>query len=143
MPIVNFHLTDTPANRAGAEALLKGACALYAEVLDAPLERIRAFVTLHPAELFLAGGDLCSRNGQNAPFFDFIVLDGRPLDQRHRLLAGFTDLLVDTLGAERALIRGCCRRVPAEDWAIGGVPASEKRKDEIAARAAAAAAAKG
>ncbi|MCB1888474.1 MAG: tautomerase family protein [Rhodocyclaceae bacterium] len=135
MPVVNFHLIDTPANRAGVKPLLEGACALYAEVLGAPLDRIRCFVTFHDPDTFLAGGALCSENGQNAPFFDFIVLDGRSLEQRHRLLAGFTDLLVEQLGVERDFIRGCCRRVPPEDWAIGGVPASEKRKAEIEARA--------
>jgi len=140
MPVANFHLIDTPANRAGVKPLLEGACALYAEVLGAPLERIRCFVTFHAPETFLAGGELCSLNGQNAPFFDFIVLDGRPLEHRHRLLAGFTELLVKVLGVERDLVRGCCRRVPPEDWAIGGVPASEKRKDEIEARARQAAA---
>lgn len=139
MPIVNFHLVDTPANRAGTEALLRKACALYAEVLGAPLDRIRAFVTLHPAELCLVAGELCNGNGENAPFFDFIVLEGRPLDQRHRLLAGFTELLVDTLGVERGAVRGCCRRVLPEDWAIGGVPASEVRRDEVATRAQASA----
>jgi len=141
MPVANFHLIDIPANRAQVKPLLKGACALYAEVLGAPLDSIRTFVTFHDPDTFLAGGELCSENGQNAPFFDFIVLDGRPLDQRHRLLAGFTDLLVELLGCDRDLIRGCCRRVPPEDWAIGGVPASEKRKAEIEARARAAAAA--
>lgn len=136
MPVVNFHLIDTPANRAAVEPLLKGACALYAEVLGAPIERIRAFASFHQPAHFLAGGALCSAGGQNAPFFDFIVLDGRPLEQRHRLLAGFTELLVEVLGVERDAVRGCCRRVPPEDWAIGGVPASEKRSQEIAARAA-------
>lgn len=139
MPVANFHLIDTPANRAQVKPLLKGACALYADVLGAPLDRIRTFVTFHDPDTFLAGGDLCSENGENAPYFDFIVLEGRPLDQRHRLLIGFTDLLVDLLGVDRSTIRGHCRPVHPENWAIGGVPASEKRKSEIDARAGAAA----
>ena len=39
MPVVHFHLIDTPANRDGVGRLLEDACALYAEVLDAPVER--------------------------------------------------------------------------------------------------------
>ena len=62
------------------------------------------------------------------------------LDQRHRLLAGFTDLLVETLAVRRDLVRGSCRRVEPQDWAIGGEPASVLRKDEVEARARAAAA---
>jgi len=36
----------------------------------------------------------------------------------------------------RELVRGSCRRVEPQDWAIGGEPASVIRKDEVAARAA-------
>jgi len=35
----------------------------------------------------------------------------------------------------RDLVRGSCRRVAPEDWAIGGIPASVLRKDEVEARA--------
>lgn len=135
MPVANFHLIDTPTNRAQVKPLLKGACSLYAEVLGAPLDRIRTFVTFHDPDTFLAGGDLCSESDENAPYFDFIVLEGRPLDQCHRLLAGFTDLVVDLLEVDRSAVRGHCRPVPPEYWAIGGVPASEKRRSEIEARA--------
>lgn len=65
------------------------------------------------------------------------MLQGRPTEQRHRLLAGFTDLLVDVLGVERRHIRGRIIQVDPDDWAIGGEPASAVRRGEIAARAAA------
>lgn len=136
MPIVNFHLVDGMSTAEQDERLLIGACQLYAEVLKAPLERVRAFITLHRPGQFAVAGGLCAQNGLHAPFFDFIVLDGRPLDERHRLLRGFTELLVDTLGVRRELVRGSCRRVEPQDWAIGGEPASVIRKDEVAARAA-------
>ncbi|MBN9694163.1 MAG: tautomerase family protein [Zoogloea sp.] len=135
MPIVNFHLIEGLTTPEQDEALLVGACKLYAEVLKAPMERIRAFITPHRPGQFAVGGELVSRNGLHAPWFDCIVLEGRSLEDRHRLLAGFTDLLVDCLGVQRALVRGCCRRVPPEDWAIAGVPASVVRKDEVEARA--------
>jgi phenylpyruvate tautomerase PptA (4-oxalocrotonate tautomerase family) len=65
------------------------------------------------------------------------VLEGRPVEQRHRLLSGFTDILVDVLGVARSRVRGRIIQVHPDDWAIGGVPASGARRDEIAARAAA------
>lgn len=139
MPVVTFHLLDNEATHQHAEALLKGACALYAEVLEAPIERIRAFITLHRPEHFLVHGELCSTNGIHSPFFDFIIMNGRPIEKHHRLMAGFTDLLVHTLGVERSAVRGICRRVEAEDWCISGEPASVVRKAEVDARAAAAA----
>ena len=136
MPIVNFHLVEGLTTPAQDERLLIGACQLYAEVLKAPMERVRAFITLHKATHFAVAGGLAAHNGLHAPYFEFIVLDGRPLEDRHRLMRGFTDLLVDTLGVRRDLVRGSCRRVEPQDWAIGGEPASVIRKDEVAARAA-------
>lgn len=135
MPIVNFHLVDGMTTPEQDERLLIAACKLYAEVLGAPMDRIRAFITTHRLGQMAVAGDLVARNGLHAPFFDFIVLQGRTLEQRQMLLAGFTNLLVDILGVERNLVRGCCRRVEPEDWTIGGQPASVLRKDEIAARA--------
>lgn len=135
MPIVNFHLVEGMTSAQQDERLLIGASRLYAEVLQAPMERVRAFITPHPAGRFAAVGGLAANNGLHAPYFDFIVLDGRPDDEIHRLLAGFTDLLVDILGVRRDLVRGSCRRVAPEDWAIGGIPASVLRKDEVEARA--------
>jgi len=136
MPIVNFHLVEGLTTPAQDERLLIGACQLYAEVLKAPMERVRAFITLHKATHFAVAGGLAAHNGLHAPYFEFIVLDGRPLEDRHRLMRGFTDLLVDALGVRRDLVRGSCSRVEPQDWAIGGEPASVIRKDEVAARAA-------
>jgi 4-oxalocrotonate tautomerase len=78
------------------------------------------------------------RGGQPAPYFEFLVLRGRPSAQRHALLAGFTDLLVDLLDAPRDLIRGRVVQLDPEDWGIGGSPAATVRADEIRSRAAAA-----
>jgi phenylpyruvate tautomerase PptA (4-oxalocrotonate tautomerase family) len=139
MPIVNFHLVEGMTSPEQNERLLVGACRLYAEVLDSPVDRIRAFITTHRPDQFAAGGGLVSANGVHAPFFDFIVLEGRTLEQRQRLHVGFTDLLVDVLGVPRKVIRGGCRRVEPEDWSIGGTLASEVRAAEIRARAEAAA----
>lgn len=139
MPIVNFHLVEGMSTPEQDERLLLGACRFYAEVLDAPMDRVRAFITPHRPSQMAVAGDLVAHNGLHAPWFDCIVLEGRPLEQRQRLLRGFTDLLVDVLGVRRDLVRGCCRRVPPEDWAIGGEPASVLRKDEVDARARAAA----
>lgn len=136
MPIVNFHLVAGLTSADQDRRLLEAASRLYAEVLDSPLERVRAFITPHPPGQFAVAGAVVSDGGPHAPYFDFIVLEGRPLEQRQRLLAGFTDLLVEILGVRRELVRGSCRRVEPQDWAIGGVPASALRRDEIAARAA-------
>lgn len=136
MPIVTFHLVAGQTTAEQDERLLRDACRLYAQALGAPIERVRAFITRHGPHKVAVAGELVAQNGLHAPYFDFIVLEGRPVEERQHLLAAFTDLVVETLGVRRDLVRGSCRRVAPEDWAIGGVPASVARKTEVEARAA-------
>lgn len=141
MPIVTFHLAagQYPADR--IERLQRMASRLYAEVLYAGtvpdgLERVRSFVALYPADLTAVGGEIVSVEGRLAPYFEFLVLAGRPAEQRHALLAGFTDLVVDLLGVDRSAVRGRVVQLDPDDWGIGGIPAGHHRRSEIEARAA-------
>ena len=133
MPVLEVHLQEGHHSPDQHATLLGRMSAAYAAVLESPVERIRAYLLLHRPEHWTAGG---LGSGEPAPYFTAIVLEGRPVQQRHRLLADLTDLLVDVLGVERGRVRGRIVRVDPEDWAIGGVPASAARRDEIAARAA-------
>ena len=134
MPIVEVHLVEglhTPAQHA---ELLRTISVRYAELLDAPLDRVRAYLTLHRPEHWATAGEPGCR--RSAPYFTALVLEGRAAEQRRRLLEAFTDLLVDLLGVDRKLVRGRIIQVSPDDWAIGGVPAGVARRSEIAARAA-------
>lgn len=131
MPIIHFHIADGYATEELEERLLVGASQVYAEILQCPIERVRAFLHVYPPSRCAAAGTLISESSMQAPYFEFSVLDGRPLDQRHRLLGGFTDLIVEILGVDRALVRGQCKRVAPEEWGIGGKPASEQRASDI------------
>lgn len=134
MPILELHLVEGDHSPAEHAQLLERLSARYAEVLESPVERVRAYLTLHAREHWAAGG---TTHAAPAPYVTAIVLEGRPVEQRHRLLAELTDLIVEILGVERSRVRGRVIQVPPDDWAIGGVPASGARRDEIAARAAA------
>jgi phenylpyruvate tautomerase PptA (4-oxalocrotonate tautomerase family) len=136
MPILEVHLVDGKHTAAQHAELLTSMSARYAEVLESPVERVRAYVTLHRPEHWATGGVPAAAG--SAPYFTAIVLEGRPAEQRRRLLGAFTDIIVDVLGVDRKLVRGRIIQVPPDDWAIGGVPASVARKPEIAARAASA-----
>jgi phenylpyruvate tautomerase PptA (4-oxalocrotonate tautomerase family) len=131
MPILEVHLVEGRHTAAQHAELLAAMSARYAEVLESPLERIRGYITLHRPEHWFTGGV----PGAEAPYFTAIVLQGRPAEQRARLLGAFTDILVDVLGADRSLVRGRIIQVHPDDWAIGGVPAGAARRTEIAARA--------
>ena len=132
MPILEVHLVDGKHAAAQHTELLTAMSARYAEVLESPVERIRAYVTLHRPEHWATGG--VPDAPVSAPYFTAIVLEGRPAEQRRRLLGAFTDIIVDVLGVERKDVRGRIIQVHPDDWAIGGVPAGVVRRSEIAAR---------
>lgn len=135
MPILEYHLTEGRHTDEQIAELVLASSHLYAEVLPCPIERVRVAVHLHRPQHVAIGGRLVSEGGAAAPWFHFLVLEGRPVEAGQQLLAGFTDLLVRTLGVERPQVRGGCRSIPPEHWAIGGTPASVLRATEIRARA--------
>lgn len=136
MPIIHFHLAAEAYSDAQQTQLMERATALYSEVLKSPVERVRVYIQLYAARHVMVGGKRLADGAADTPYFHFLVLEGRPLNERHDLLTGFTNLIVDCLGVERSRVRGGCWPISPEDWAIGGTPASVARAAEVAARAA-------
>lgn len=134
MPVVIFHLPDTEPVRACRQSLTTRACALFAEVLEAPVERIRAYIRRFDLEDTAAGGVWMAEGGPDAPFYQFFVLGDRPAAHVQALHKGFTDLLVQELGYAPGNIRGVCSRINPADWGIAGVTADIARAAEQAAR---------
>lgn len=135
MPILEYHLTEGQYTDAQCERLLVESSRLYADILKSPIERVRVVIHLHKPTMVAVAGVPMSKGGKSAPFFFFLALLGRPESERHALLTGFTDLVVEILGAERGAVRGGCWTIPPEDWSIGGTPASVLRAAEVKARA--------
>ncbi len=138
MPIVTYHLVEGQHTDEQIGELLTRSSALFADVVGAPVDRIRAFASETRPQATAVAGQLVSEGAAEAPFFEFLLFAGRPVEQAHQLLEGFTDLLVECLGSERSLVRGRCQYADPDHWAIAGVPASIVRKAEVEARAAAA-----
>lgn len=136
MPVLTIHLTEGRYSDAQCERLMAETSRLYAEVLRSPIERVRVFVAGYPPQRVAVGGVPVAAGAPDAPYFQFLVLEGRSLEERQRLLTGFTDLIVEILGVPRTLVRGGCWPIAPENWAIAGVPASVQRAAEVAARAA-------
>lgn len=135
MPILEYHLVENTYTDEQCEQLLVESSKLYAELLKSPIDRVRVLIHLYKPTMAATAGVPISRGGRSAPHFHFLVLQDRPIEDRHALLAGFTDLLVNILGVERGLVRGGCWPISPEDWAIGGTPASVMRAAEVKARA--------
>lgn len=136
MPILEYHLTAGAHRDDDIAELLLASSRLYAEALGSPIERVRVTVTAHAPQHVAVGGRLVSEGGANAPYFHFLVLEGRPIEQCQALIAGFTDLVERILKVDRRAVRGGCWPIPATHWGIGGTPASALRSVEIQARAA-------
>lgn len=132
MPIVRFYLVDGTVTPEQERRLLREASTLYADILECPVDRIRAFALRVPAGRAAVGGRVVEEGAPAAPYFEFLVLEGRPLEQRQALLGGFTDLIGRLLDIDKAVIRGRCIRVDPDEWSIGGVPASTVRQRDIA-----------
>jgi len=134
MPILNIQLVEGHYSDAQCERLLLETSRYYAQVLKSPIERVRVFLQMIPRQYAAVGGQLVSAGAASAPYFHFLVLQGRSLEERQTLLRGFTDLIVEILGADRALVRGACWPIEPENWAIAGVPANVQRAAEVQAR---------
>jgi 4-oxalocrotonate tautomerase len=56
------------------------------------------------------------------PLVEVTMIEGRTRDQKRALMAQVTDAVEQSIGAPRETIRVIIREVPAEHWAVGGVP---------------------
>lgn len=134
MPIATFHTVGcSPDQR---RRLLEEGSVRYAAALGSPVDRVRAYVVDHAPGSVAVGGRLVSDGAAAAPYFTAVVLEGRPVEQRARLLADLTDLVAEVLEVAPATVRGHVVQVSPEDWGIGGRPAAQARADEIRARQA-------
>lgn len=137
MPVMQIHITRGCHAPSKVEELLVRCSQHFAAVLECPVERIRVFAIEHPPERCCVGGKLVSDGGAVAPYFSFVLMEGRSNEVKQKLMAGFTDLIEEILKVPRGVIRGGIVPVAPEDWSIAGVPASQVRQGEIEARKAA------
>jgi 4-oxalocrotonate tautomerase len=56
------------------------------------------------------------------PFVEVTLIEGRTREQKVALMKALTEAVVSTVGAPRESVRVVLREVPAEHWAVGGVP---------------------
>jgi len=58
----------------------------------------------------------------NMPLVEVTLIEGRSREAKRALIVALTDAVESTVGAPREAIRVIVREVPAENWAVGGVP---------------------
>jgi 4-oxalocrotonate tautomerase len=60
------------------------------------------------------------------PIVHIEILEGRPASKKRALIQQVTNAVVDSLEVEPGAVRVLLREVPADQWAVGGVPMSER-----------------
>lgn len=131
MPVAKFHVSGFTGEAQVIRTFLKRVSETYAEILECPQERVRVYFLPCSADMAAIEGKV---PGPLSAFFDFVVLEGRPLEQRQAIARSFCKLIHEVLGVDVGRVRGQCIRVEPGDWCIGGQFASDLRKSEIEAR---------
>ncbi len=134
MPVIQIDLMEGHSE-ATHRALLERCTASFAEIVGGPVERFRSTIVVLPAAQWALGGQAAP--ARVSPLIRFTLLQGRPPELLRRLLLDVSQVAADVLGIPLDDTRAIITEIPATHWGIGGVPASEARAAEVAARAAA------
>lgn len=133
MPLIQIDLMEGHSSDVHRE-LIDRCTALYAEIVVAPIERFRATVMAVPRDRWGLGGVPGAE--KVSPLIRIHLMEGRPAELLRRLMGEMSALVAEILDIPVADTRVLLTEIPVTHWAIGGVPASEARSDEIAARTA-------
>jgi 4-oxalocrotonate tautomerase family enzyme len=134
MPFVRVDVTSAVTADV-RRRLLSATAALFAEITESPLDRVRSQVRVVDPDDFAVGGAPISESGVEAPFVSVDLLAGRPPEQHRALIERLSALVSDIVAVPIERVRMRITEVPPHDWGIGGVPAAELRQAEIDARA--------
>ena len=142
MPVANIHvLAGRP--RSLLKQLLREASTAFARAIEAPPERLQVWITEIDPGLYAIAGEpadevlqrMCREHAE-IPLIRMALMQGRPVDTLHRVMADMSEVVARVLGSDPQRVRVQIDHIHPDRWAIGGVPASVLRADELAQRAA-------
>lgn len=142
MPVANIHvLAGHP--RPVLKRLLRETSATLATVMNAPPERLQVWITeVDPALCAIAGEpadevlDRVPRAQAEVPLIRMALMEGRPVETLHRVMAEMSAVVARVLGGDPQRVRVQIDHIHPDRWAIGGVPASRARAADLARAAA-------
>ncbi|HLO63357.1 MAG TPA: tautomerase family protein, partial [Azonexus sp.] len=138
MPVANLHvLAGRP--REHLKSWIRETSQALSDILAAPKDRLEVWVTEIDPELWGISGNPASevlahtpRREAEMPFIKMILMEGRPVEQLHRVIAELTAITARLLDANAERIRVHIEHAHPDRWGIGGVPASIRRATELA-----------
>lgn len=140
MPVANLHvLAGHP--RESLKQWVRETSKALSEILAAPMDRLEVWVTEIDPELWGIGGAPASevlektpRCKAEMPLIQMVLMEGRTVEQLHRVIAELSTITARLLDIDQERIRVHIAHAHPERWGIGGVPASIRRAAELAAR---------
>lgn len=132
MPVIQIDLMEGHDDEVH-RALIQRCTARYAEIVGGPVERFRSTVVTFPPSRWGLGGEPGAQ--RVSPLIRLTLLAGRPPEMLRRLVVEVSEVCADALGIDVADVRMLITEMAGTHWGIGGVPASEARAAELAARA--------
>lgn len=143
MPVANLNvLAGHP--RESLKQWVRETSRALSEILAAPLDRLEVWVTEIDPELWGIGGAPASevlaatpRHEAEMPLIQMVLMEGRTVEQLHRVIAELSAITARLLAVDQERIRVHIAHAHPDRWGIGGVPASIRRAGELVARQAA------
>jgi len=145
MPAAHFNVLKGHS-REQLKRLIRETSEAMVRVLQAPKDRLEVWITevdpalwgIHgePADELLRQRPLSEIE---MPFIQMVLMEGRPKEQHHAIIAEITEITARVLGCNKEIIRVHIANAQPDNWGIGGVPASIRRAEELRARSQAAA----
>lgn len=133
MPLLQIDLREG-VSEAKVTELVEKVPARYAELIESPIERVRATVNEVPATHWRVGG---KSESQPYPLVRVELMKGRPPDLLRLIMTELSSLVAEILDIPVTRTRLLITEMEPAHWGIGGIPAAEVRANEVAARAAA------
>lgn len=141
MPVANINLLRGHPREVLRQIVVE-TCEVMARVLGAPKDRLIVWITENDPEIWAIGGVPAAealaegdRRALEIPFVQMVLMEGRPKEQLHAVMAGITDVVSRATGIDIGRIRVHVASAQPDTWSIGGVPAAVARAAELAARA--------
>lgn len=140
MPVANLHILNGHP-RENLKQWIRETSNALSDILAAPKDRLEVWVTEIDPDLWGICGDPASevlahtpRHDAEMPFIRMVLMEGRTVEQLHRVIAELTAITARLMDVDAERIRVHIEHAHPERWGIGGVPASIRRAAELAAR---------
>lgn len=140
MPVANLHVLNGHP-RENLKQWIRETSSALSEILAAPKDRLEVWVTEIDPELWgingLPADEVLAempRHDAEMPFIRMVLMEGRTVEQLHRVIAELTAITARLLEVDAGRIRVYIAHAHPDRWGIGGIPASVLRAAELKAR---------